>query len=124
MITKDAAYEESMQSQPGADAQDKALKLTGKSYSKTKALNNYESYIRYEVILYCLKKESMLINVDKIIQSISTLYKDNEAFKKHPVREFYYSCDEGLLLLPQHTAPQFVSETYKAGVLCFYLPGK
>ncbi len=112
-----------MQRLPDTNAEDKAINLTDNVAGKAGQLIKYDTYVRFEVILYCLKKESMLINVDDIIQSISELYKSNEQLKKHPVREFYFSCDEGLLLLPQNTPPQFVSEGYKAGVLCFYLPG-
>ncbi len=121
MITNYAAYNGATEGLPAVDLQKEEVTIPG-SFSR-KAVSAYGNYVKVEVILYCLKKESLLINVDDIIQSISDLYKNNEVLHSHLTREFYYSCNEGLILLPQNTPPQFVSEAYKAGVLCFYLAG-
>ncbi|MEO7265663.1 MAG: hypothetical protein ABIW38_12150 [Ferruginibacter sp.] len=120
MITNDAAYNKTTREFSAADLQNGRQTLPGDFSSK--AVSAYDNYIKVEVILYCLKTESSLINVDDIFQSISALYKSNEVLHSYLTREFYYSCNEGLMLLPQNTPPQLVSDAYKAGVLCFYLP--
>lgn len=109
---------------PEVDALLQNLQSPGKSSVAKPSVNmdEYEDYFKIEVMIYGVRREDILINVNDNILSILALHKESDELKKNQLHEFNYNCFDRHILLPDNTDPQFIIAEYQAGILNIYVP--
>lgn len=85
-------------------------------------VDEYKDYYKIEVMVYGVKREDILINVNENILSILALQKESEDDKKNQLHEFSHDCFDRHILLPDNTDSQLIIAEYQSGILTIYVP--
>ena len=109
---------------PEVDALLQELKLTGNSSVVQPPVNidEYEHYLKIEVVIYGVSREDILINADENILSIIARHNEEKENKKQQLHEFKHCCFDRHIILPDKVDPQFIIAEYKTGILNIYIP--